>query len=511
MVDSVLSVLDPSHLNYEHRTSLTLTIKATDNGSPPLDVTADVTIKIIDVNEPPDGISLIPANVSIREDAAVGQCIARIASQNPEPGQAVAFTLLNFQETFDISRKCTNSSINGQAVDRFSFLHVKSHLNYNQVPSYAILINAMDNGIPPQSFNGTVAVHVEKVDPCLAGVRDCHVHSTCRRVDWQNYTCPCVEGFTGSGAPGSDCVEIDECLSAPCLNGGTCRDALGNYTCECLAGYDNLSNCEIIDTCQSSPCQNNGSCSVVPNNYTCFCAVGFEGYSCENNIDDCEKIGCVKGQCQDGIASFTCKCADGYTGTLCQREVEACGEDACDEDQVCIQPDVSQEYTEKCFPESHIIALLFHPSQVIEDEVASAHWQWRLEGFLKQNLQIPYGDLTDDIDDGRTVSINDVVVTGHGTERGEENEQENENGVARKKRGRRDEGTLFTAIRFVAVVANVDSGRSVPEVTFFRALNDTCRTYNCKDIPTATFECIVCRAGYEMIARKGELSSPNEM
>ena len=32
-------------------------------------------------------------------------------------------------------------------------------------------------------------------------------------------------------------LSVDECLSIPCLNGGTCKDDVGRYTCTCAPGY----------------------------------------------------------------------------------------------------------------------------------------------------------------------------------------------------------------------------------------------------------------------------------
>ena len=32
-------------------------------------------------------------------------------------------------------------------------------------------------------------------------------------------------------------LDIDECSSSPCENGGTCVDGVDVYTCECMAGY----------------------------------------------------------------------------------------------------------------------------------------------------------------------------------------------------------------------------------------------------------------------------------
>ena len=41
----------------------------------------------------------------------------------------------------------------------------------------------------------------------------------------------------------SHLIDIDECRSNPCENGGTCNDAVDMYTCDCDAGY-NGDNCE---------------------------------------------------------------------------------------------------------------------------------------------------------------------------------------------------------------------------------------------------------------------------
>ena len=38
-------------------------------------------------------------------------------------------------------------------------------------------------------------------------------------------------------------VEIDECATSPCQNGGSCNDQINGYTCNCVDGYDGL-NCE---------------------------------------------------------------------------------------------------------------------------------------------------------------------------------------------------------------------------------------------------------------------------
>ena len=38
-------------------------------------------------------------------------------------------------------------------------------------------------------------------------------------------------------------LDIDECTSSPCQNGGSCIDQINAYTCDCVDGYDGM-NCE---------------------------------------------------------------------------------------------------------------------------------------------------------------------------------------------------------------------------------------------------------------------------
>ena len=36
--------------------------------------------------------------------------------------------------------------------------------------------------------------------------------------------------------------DINECASSPCQNGGTCRDLVNAFTCDCAAGYEGTQN-----------------------------------------------------------------------------------------------------------------------------------------------------------------------------------------------------------------------------------------------------------------------------
>lgn len=60
-----------------------------------------------------------------------------------------------------------------------------------------------------------------------------------------------------------------ECESAPCINGGSCQDAINAFDCACLSGYTGRF-CEVdVDVCSESTldsvlCYNGGVCVDGP-------------------------------------------------------------------------------------------------------------------------------------------------------------------------------------------------------------------------------------------------------
>ena len=47
------------------------------------------------------------------------------------------------------------------------------------------------------------------------------------------FYCQCPVGMTGELCD----LDIDDCQSQPCLNGGHCRDLIGGFRCDCQHGY----------------------------------------------------------------------------------------------------------------------------------------------------------------------------------------------------------------------------------------------------------------------------------
>ncbi|KAI0231037.1 hypothetical protein LSAT2_018592 [Lamellibrachia satsuma] len=65
--------------------------------------------------------------------------------------------------------------------------------------------------------------------------------ASCIVVD-HSYTCTCVEGYTGINCE----TDIDDCASAPCVNGGTCFDQIDAFSCTCLQDLYTGTTCETV-------------------------------------------------------------------------------------------------------------------------------------------------------------------------------------------------------------------------------------------------------------------------
>uniref|UniRef100_A0A8C6S0V9 Sushi, nidogen and EGF-like domains 1 n=1 Tax=Nannospalax galili TaxID=1026970 RepID=A0A8C6S0V9_NANGA len=193
---------------------------------------------------------------------------------------------------------------------------------------------------------------------CLAGFtgRRCHlVQSPCDNKVCQNggqcqeesssAACVCQAGYTGATCetgkwptlkvggvwlarssplcPSLLPLDVDECGSDPCLNGGSCVDLVGNYSCICVEPFEGP-RCEtgshlVPDLCLSAPCQNGGTCVDADQGFVCECPEGFMGLDCRESIpNDCE---CRNGGRCLGANTTLCQCPPGFFGILCEFEV----------------------------------------------------------------------------------------------------------------------------------------------------------------------------------------------
>ncbi|MBN3299790.1 CRUM1 protein, partial [Amia calva] len=189
------------------------------------------------------------------------------------------------------------------------------------------------------------------------------------------YSCLCWSGYEGQYCE----VDINECAAEPCENHGMCYErsqhayystlpdfprefsysVAAGYVCHCLPGFTG-ENCSVdIDECASMPCQNGGTCEDLINGYTCHCEPGYRGAGCETNIDECEGNPCQNGgTCEDGIAEHKCHCplaekdAIPWGGRDCEIQLVGCTGNECQNGATCTPTLVEgyHDYTCQCPP-----------------------------------------------------------------------------------------------------------------------------------------------------------------
>ena len=130
------------------------------------------------------------------------------------------------------------------------------------------------------------------VDDCAANL--CQNGAICEDSHL-SYTCICSsDRFTGRYCESltNPCLEDPPCNSTTTASCVAINESLAQ--CNCQPGYAGPTCDEVIDNCLSTPCLNEGSCENAPNAFQCVCPHGYSGPVCE------DKDPCVSGPCYNG-------------------------------------------------------------------------------------------------------------------------------------------------------------------------------------------------------------------
>ncbi|EGW02057.1 Cubilin [Cricetulus griseus] len=80
-----------------------------------------------------------------------------------------------------------------------------------------------------------------KYNDCEQGSKQLCKHGICEDLERVQHGQETVSGYfckCDSGWSGTNCTEnINECVSSPCLNGGTCIDGINGFTCDCTSSW----------------------------------------------------------------------------------------------------------------------------------------------------------------------------------------------------------------------------------------------------------------------------------
>ncbi|VVC99646.1 unnamed protein product [Leptidea sinapis] len=132
--------------------------------------------------------------------------------------------------------------------------------------------------------------------------------------------------------------EVDECLSFPCQNGGTCLNLAKGYHCLCPSNWKGH-NCDAdVNECRNFAgtelgCQNDATCINRPGSYECVCKPGWYGLHCTRKERNCSGNDfeiCGHGTCLQTTTGIgiKCLCDQGWTTNTtevaCLTDVNEC-------------------------------------------------------------------------------------------------------------------------------------------------------------------------------------------
>ncbi|XP_034546173.1 protocadherin alpha-3-like [Notolabrus celidotus] len=164
IIDSVPFKLEINYKNYyslligealdrELISNYNITIRATDEGKPPLSNTTMVLIQVSDVNDNSPLFSETIINMYVEENSPVGKVLKTVSATDAdvsENGQ-ISYSLIGDKNVLPLSTMININSETGDIVSLQSF-------NYEELKTFQFKVQATDSGVPPLSSNVTVNV-----------------------------------------------------------------------------------------------------------------------------------------------------------------------------------------------------------------------------------------------------------------------------------------------------------------------------------------------------------------
>ncbi|XP_028975340.2 fat-like cadherin-related tumor suppressor homolog [Esox lucius] len=150
------ALVTDSKLDREEKAEYTITILASDAGSPPLTAVKEISVGILDVNDNPPVFSQPSYTVHVKENYAPGiiLCSVSATDQDLMDNAKISYSILDSKvQDVSVSSYVYINSDNGTIYSMHSF-------DYEKLKVFQILVQAMDHGSPSLSSNVTVHVYI---------------------------------------------------------------------------------------------------------------------------------------------------------------------------------------------------------------------------------------------------------------------------------------------------------------------------------------------------------------
>ncbi len=143
----VITVANSAALNFETTPTFSLTVQATDNGTPVQSGSGTVVVNLTDVNEAP-----VPSGgpFSVAENSATGTTVGTVTFTDQDTGQS---------HTFAITAGNTGGAF---SIDSAGVIKVATPaaLDFETTPTFSLTVQVTDNGTPVLSGSTTVVVNL---------------------------------------------------------------------------------------------------------------------------------------------------------------------------------------------------------------------------------------------------------------------------------------------------------------------------------------------------------------
>ncbi|XP_047441827.1 protocadherin alpha-3-like [Mugil cephalus] len=143
-------------LDRESQTQYSVTIVATDEGTPPLSSTSIVTVHVSDVNDNQPHFSEALINVYVKENSPVGAVLKTVTASDADVDKNGQVSYSFLQSSSDSLPVSTMVNINSETGDIISL----QSFNFEELKTFQFKVQATDSGVPPLSSNVTVNIFI---------------------------------------------------------------------------------------------------------------------------------------------------------------------------------------------------------------------------------------------------------------------------------------------------------------------------------------------------------------